>query len=167
MVIVDGAILVSQLLVDGIPILTTIASPQSSGGNFWVEVGKISDQSDDGGIGPPVVLGDLLAPTEVATPTDGDDDSDTAPLAFSIGDASPIAGANPVAQLDDDVLAGGDAGGTDDDIDAANLVGTLSGEGGDVPLTWAFLLTGAPAGFSYVSDGAGGVLVQQEAASRS
>ena len=82
-------------------------------------------------------------------------------LTFSIGDATPIAGANPVAQLDDDVLAGGDAGGTDDDIDAANLVGTLSGEGGDVPLTWAFLLTGAPAGFSYVSDGAGGVLVQQ------
>ena len=95
------------------------------------------------------------------TLTDGDGDSSTATVTFSIGDASPIAGANPVAQLDDDVLAGGDAGGTDDDIDAANLVGTLSGEGGDVPLTWAFLLTGAPAGFSYVSDGAGGVLVQQ------
>ena len=95
------------------------------------------------------------------TLTDGDGDSSTATVTFSIGDASPIAGANPVVQLDDDVLAGGDAGGTDDDIDAANLVGTLSGEGGDVPLTWAFLLTGAPAGFNYVSDGAGGVLVQQ------
>ncbi len=96
------------------------------------------------------------------TLTDGDGDSSTATVTFSIGDASPIAGANPVAQLDDDVLAGGDAGGTDDDIDAANLSGTLSGEGGDVPLTWAFLLTGAPAGFSYVSNGAGGVLVQQD-----
>ena len=95
------------------------------------------------------------------TLTDGDGDSSTATVTFSIADATPIAGANPVAQLDDDVLAGGNAGGTDDDIDAANLVGTLSGEGGDVPLTWAFVLTGAPAGFSYVSDGAGGVLVQQ------
>ena len=52
-------------------------------------------------------------------------------------------------------------GGTGDDVDAANLTGTLSGSGGDVPLTCAFQLTGAPAGFSYVSDGAGGVLVQQ------
>ena len=54
-------------------------------------------------------------------------------MTFSIGDASPIAGAKPVVQLDDDALAGGDAGGTGDDVDAANLVGTLSGEGGDVP----------------------------------
>ena len=161
MVIVDGAMLISQLLVDEIPVLATIALPQSSGGNFWLEVGNISGQPRDGDIGPPVALGDLLAPTEVVTPTDGDGDSSTATVTFSIGDATPIAGANPVAQLDDDVLAGGDAGGIDDDIDAANLVGTLSGEGGDVPRTWAFLLTGAPAGFSYVSDGAGGVLVQQ------
>ena len=95
------------------------------------------------------------------TLTDGDGDSSTATVTFSIGDASPIAGANALVQLDDDVLAGGNAGGTGDDIDAANLTGTLSGEGGDIPLTWAFQLTGAPAGFNYVSNGAGGVLIQQ------
>ena len=72
-----------------------------------------------------------------------------------------MVGANALVQLDDDVLAGGNAGGTGDDIDAANLTGTLSGEGGDIPLTWAFQLTGAPAGFNYVSNGAGGVLIQQ------
>ena len=95
------------------------------------------------------------------TLTDGDGDSSTTTLTIFIGDASPMVGANALVQLDDDVLAGGNAGGTGDDIDAANLTGTLSGEGGDIPLTWAFQLTGAPAGFNYVSNGAGGVLIQQ------
>ena len=44
------------------------------------------------------------------TLTDGDGDSSTATLTFAIADASPIVGANPLAQLDDDALAGGNAG---------------------------------------------------------
>ncbi|MCC6926212.1 VCBS domain-containing protein, partial [Novosphingobium sp.] len=56
---------------------------------------------------------------------------------------------------DDDTQAGGNAGGTGDDADAANLTGTLAASGGDGPLTWALSTAGAPAGFSYVANGTG------------
>ena len=93
--------------------------------------------------------------------TDGDGDNSTATLTINLPDATPVVGANATVLLDDDALANGNPGGTGDDADAANTTGTLSGSGGDGALTFAFQLTGAPAGFTYVSDGAGGVLVQQ------
>ncbi len=95
------------------------------------------------------------------TLTDGDGDTSTTTLTISIGDATPRTGENPPVLLDDDALPGGIPGGTGDDPDGANLSGTLAASGGDGPLTYDLLLTGAPAGFTYVDGPAGSVLVQQ------
>ncbi len=95
------------------------------------------------------------------TLTDADGDSVTATLTIHIGDATPHTDPNPPVGLDDDALAGGNAGGTGDDPNSVNATGTLSGSGGDGALTFAVDTTGAPAGFTYVSGGAGIVLVQQ------
>jgi VCBS repeat-containing protein len=95
------------------------------------------------------------------TITDADGDTTTATLTINIADAAPVVGSNAVVLLDDDALAGGNPGGTGDDADAANVAGTLSGSGGDGALTFAYQLTGAPAGFSYVAGPSGSVLVQQ------
>jgi VCBS repeat-containing protein len=92
---------------------------------------------------------------------DGDGDISTATLVISIGDAAPVVGANLLVQIDDDALPGGNPGGVGDGPDAVNTSGTLSGSGGDGPLTFAFQTTGAPAGFTYESDGAGGLLIKQ------
>ncbi len=95
------------------------------------------------------------------TLTDGDGDTTTSTLTISIGDLEPETGENPTALLDDDALANGNPGGVDDDVDAANLSGFLSASGGDSPLTYDLLLTGAPAGFTYVDGPAGAVHVMQ------
>jgi len=95
------------------------------------------------------------------TLTDGDGDPSTTTLTISIGDATPHTGENGVVQLDDDALANGNPGGVGDDPDSVNATGALAGGGGDGPITFAVQTTGAPAGFSYVSGGAGIVLVQQ------
>ena len=95
------------------------------------------------------------------TLTDGDGDSATATLTIASGDAFPVVGVNAPVRLDDDALAGGNVGGVGDTVDAANTAGTLSGAGGDGTLTFAFQLTGAPAGFAYLSNGAGGVRIEQ------
>ncbi|HEV7233575.1 MAG TPA: DUF5801 repeats-in-toxin domain-containing protein, partial [Sphingorhabdus sp.] len=89
------------------------------------------------------------------TLTDADGDTVTATLTISIEDARPVTGLNATVLLDDDALAGGNPGGTGDDADAANLTGNLAGSGGDGALTWAYQLTGAPAGFTYVANGTG------------
>ncbi|PKB14783.1 T1SS-143 domain-containing protein [Novosphingobium kunmingense] len=82
------------------------------------------------------------------TLTDGDGDAVTATLTITLRDAGPMTGENATVLLDDDALAGGNAGGTGDDVNAANTSGSLAGSGGDGALTWA--LTGAtvPAGFT-------------------
>ena len=51
--------------------------------------------------------------------------------------------------------------GVGDDPDAVNLTGFLPGSGGDGALTWSLLLTGAPAGFTYVDGPGDSILVQQ------
>jgi len=94
------------------------------------------------------------------TYVDKDGDPATATLTITLADNTPVAGTVNVG-LDDDALAGGNSGGTGDDPDSVNATGNLPGSGGDAPLTFGVLLTGAPAGFSYVSGGAGIVLVQQ------
>jgi|GEM_PF-1869155 len=90
----------------------------------------------------------------VATITDKDGDSASATLdlgnAISFKDDAPTAGSNPIALLDDDALPGGLAGGTGDDINAANTNGTLSftyGADGAGSVQW--LTTGNPSGFTY------------------
>ncbi|MFM5885851.1 MAG: DUF5801 repeats-in-toxin domain-containing protein [Novosphingobium sp.] len=86
---------------------------------------------------------------------DGDGDNATTTLTINIGDAQPLTGENATVLLDDDALANGNAGGTGDTADAANLAGTLSAAGGDGPLAWSLSTAGAPAGFSYVANGTG------------
>jgi len=93
--------------------------------------------------------------------TDGDGDTTTTTLTINIADATPVVGSNLTVGLDDDALAGGNPGGVGDDPNSVNATGTLSGSGGDGPLAFSVQTTGAPAGFSYVSGGAGVVLVQQ------
>ena len=98
----------------------------------------------------------------IYTITDGDGDTATATLTIGIEDAFPEAG-NVNVQLDDDALSGGNLGGTDDvDPDTANLTGSLPGSGGDGTHTFSVLLTGAPAGFTYESGGAGILLIKQD-----
>ncbi|MBI2256394.1 MAG: hypothetical protein HYU58_17355, partial [Proteobacteria bacterium] len=58
--------------------------------------------------------------------TDADGDSDTAQLYFKINDDTPTVADNAKIQLDDDALAGGNAGGTGDDADGLNVTGTLA-----------------------------------------
>ncbi|MCC6926362.1 VCBS domain-containing protein, partial [Novosphingobium sp.] len=96
-----------------------------------------------------------VADTFTYTITDRDGDSTTATLTINIADAQPLTGENATVRLDDDALAGGNAGGTGDDTDAANTSGTLAASGGDGPLAWSLATTGAPAGFSYVANGTG------------
>ncbi len=95
------------------------------------------------------------------TLTDGDGDVITATLTIINPDQTPTAGSNPVVQLDDDALVGGNPGGTNDDPNSVNATGTLSGSGGDGQLTFDLLTTGAPAGFTYVDGPNGSILVQQ------
>ncbi len=95
---------------------------------------------------------------------DGDGDTSATTLTISIGDATPHTGENPLIRFDDDALPGGNPGTPavgDDSPDTINASGTLAGSGGDGPITFAVQTTGAPAGFSYVSGGAGVVLIQQ------
>jgi VCBS repeat-containing protein len=94
------------------------------------------------------------------TYVDKDGDPATATLTITVADETPVAGTVNVG-LDDDALAGGNPGGTGDDPNSVNATGNLPGSGGDAPLTFGVLLTGAPAGFTYVSGGPGVVLVQQ------
>ena len=135
-----------------------------SGGNFVVSgqygvltIGQNGNYSYLRNDGSPGGVQDVFT----YTLTDGDGDTITATLTISIDDNFPTAG-NVNVQLDDETLAGGIDGGTGDaDPSLVNVSGDLPGSGGDAPLTFSVLLTGEPAGFDYVSGGAGIVLIQQ------
>ncbi len=160
LIIVDGAIFVPQLVLNGVEVpATNVAAlligqeiqpaagelPPSSGGNFAVPPPPLD---------PGIPLGDLIPPTELDyIPPEPEE-------VFDILDEEPEAG-NVSAQLDDDALEGGIAGGTGDDPDSVNVEGFLPGSGGDGDLTWSLLLTGAPAGFTYVDGPGESVLIQQ------
>ena len=161
LVIIDGAIFVPQLALDGVEVpATNVAAllvgqeiqpaagelPPSSGGNFALPPPPLD---------PGIPLGDLIPPTELTyIPPEPQEVLDTL-------NEEPEAGPNPVVQMDDDAKPNGNPGGTGDDPDAVNVTGQLSGSGGDGELIFAPQLTGAPAGFTYVSGGAGIVLIQQ------
>ncbi|MCB2050945.1 MAG: hypothetical protein KDE63_05895, partial [Novosphingobium sp.] len=147
-IIPDGAIVVPQLVVDGVsvPPLNLAAllvgnepqpaagNTQSSGGNFADPVDPIQDAYG---------RGDLLPYTELQFPQPQDEE-----IIPGLIDEEPVVGENPLIQLDDDVLDG-NPGGVGDDEDGVNLSGILSGSGGDGALTFA--LTGAvlPEGMNF------------------
>ncbi|MGL6337311.1 DUF5801 repeats-in-toxin domain-containing protein [Aeromonas jandaei] len=94
----------------------------------------------------------------VGTITDKDGDSQSASVdlcsAISFRDDGPSVASNNVVLLDDDALVGGNTGGVGDDVNAANVSGTLShnfGADGAGGVTW--LTSGAPSGFAYVLSG--------------
>ncbi|KUE79955.1 hypothetical protein ATO46_17385 [Aeromonas schubertii] len=92
---------------------------------------------------------------------DEDGDSTNGSLDVTVLDDVPGVGSNALVQLDDDALAGGNAGGVGDDADAANVSGTLSHSlGADRAGSIAWLTSGAPAGFSYELSGSS-LLVKQ------
>ena len=160
LIIVDGAIFVPQLVLDGVQVpATNVASllvgqevqpaagelPPSSGGNFALPPPPLD---------PGIPLGDLIPPTEYNyNPPEPEE-------VLEIENDEPEAGLVSV-QLDDDALAGGIAGGTGDDPDSVNATGFLPASGGDGDLTWSLLLTGAPAGFTYVDGPGESILIQQ------
>ncbi|MBD9484678.1 retention module-containing protein [Pseudomonas sp. PDM14] len=90
-----------------------------------------------------------------------DNDGDRASASVDLGavisfrDDAPSAGSNALVKLDDDVLPGGNPGGTGDDDNAVNLTGTLGHSfGNDGAGNIQLLATGTPpSGFSYVKDG--------------
>ena len=88
----------------------------------------------------------------------GDADSDT--LSIKIVDDAPTVSSNPLVELDDDALSGGNAGGIGDDVNAANVTGTLNHNYGADGGSMVFLTTGAPSGFTYVPSG-NNLLIQQ------
>ena len=97
----------------------------------------------------------------IYTLTDGDGDTVTATLTIGIADTFPTAG-NVNVQLDDETVAGGIAGGTGDvNPDTSDTSGNLPGSGGDGTHTFSVLLTGAPAGFTYVRAAPAILLIQQ------
>ncbi len=89
---------------------------------------------------------------DVFTYTYRDDDGDlaSATLTITINDAAPNLGPPAIAQTDDEIFAGGNAGGTGDaNPNQANMSGNLAGSGGDGDLDYAFTGTNTlPAGFS-------------------
>jgi phage-related protein len=87
--------------------------------------------------------------------TDSDTDYDIGDLYLMLNDDTPTTSRNAVVQLDDDALAGGNAGGIGDvNPDVVNATGTLAhsfGSDGIGAIVW--LTTGAPAGFTYELSG--------------
>jgi len=137
----------AALLIDAEPRPASGTPQMSSGGNFAGDVPPLD---------PGVPLGDLLPPTQMTFPV---------PDFREVGqiiDRRPEVGPNPAVQLDDETLAGGIPGGTGDvSPDTANTTGTLSASGGDGPLTFDLLASGAPSGFSYVDGPGGSIIIRQ------
>ncbi|AMK22831.1 MULTISPECIES: Ig-like domain-containing protein [unclassified Sphingobium] len=120
-------------------------------GNVATVTATLNDNYDTH---PGINVDDLVALGSVqviAQDTDGD--TATGTVSVSVSDDLPVVSANPVVQLDDDAL-GGNANGTGDDANSVNATGTLGhdyradGAGGIT-----LLGTGAPAGFTYESNG--------------
>ncbi|HET7817039.1 MAG TPA: DUF5801 repeats-in-toxin domain-containing protein, partial [Sphingomicrobium sp.] len=139
----------AALLIDAEPKPASGTPQMSSGGNFAGDVPPLD---------PGVPLGDLLPPTQMTFPV---------PDFREVGqiiDRKPEVGPNPAVQLDDESLAGGIPGavnGGDVDPNTVNATGTLSGSGGDGPLTFDLLASGAPSGFSYVDGPGGSIIIRQ------
>lgn len=101
--------------------------------------------------------------------TDGDGDQASASLdigtVISFKDDGPSVLPNSLVQLDDDALANGIPGGTNDDVDALNVSGTLGlNFGADGAGTVKWLDSGAPGGFTYQASPDGSQLLVKQGA---
>lgn len=103
-----------------------------------------------------------------AVVTDGDGDQASASLdigtVISFKDDGPSVLPNALVQLDDDALTNGIPGGTNDDVDALNVSGTLGlnfGADGAGNVQW--LTSGAPTDFTYSAGTGGSLLISQGA----
>ncbi|MEQ1775760.1 MAG: DUF5801 repeats-in-toxin domain-containing protein, partial [Burkholderiales bacterium] len=108
-------------------------------------------------------LAGKIAIRYTVTDSDGDTVYDQEPIGQLVrfDDDGPVTSSNSTVRLDDDALAGGNAGGTGDDADAVAVTGTLGHNfGADGAGSVAYLTTGAPAGFSYELSGSN-LLVKQ------
>lgn len=121
-------------------------------GNVATVTATLNDNYDTH---PGVNVDDLVALGSVqviAQDTDGD--TATGTVSVSVSDDLPVVSANPVVQLDDDALSGGNPNGTGDDANSLNATGTLGHDyRADGPGGITLLGTGAPAGFTYESNG--------------
>ncbi|HYC94695.1 MAG TPA: DUF5801 repeats-in-toxin domain-containing protein, partial [Sphingomicrobium sp.] len=98
------------------------------------------------------------------TLTDADGDTTTATLTISIADATPTLPDPAAVLLDDDALAGGNAGGTGDDPNSQGTPGQLLGSGGDGDLDYGFTgINALPAGFTVNTVNAGQIQILQGA----
>lgn len=120
-------------------------------GNVATVTATLNDNYD---VHPTINVDDLatLGSVQViAQDTDGD--TATGSVFVSVSDDLPVVSANPTVQLDDDAL-GGNANGAGDDANSVNATGTLAHDyRADGPGGFALLDTGAPAGFTYESNG--------------
>ena len=110
----------------------------------------------------------LIVLSRADTVTDGDGNTASSSTSTNIGQAfefkddGPSISTNAAVQLDDDALAGGNAGGTGDDADSVNTSGTLGHSfGADGAGTVAYLTSGAPSGFTYELSGSD-LLIKQD-----
>ncbi|UOD49791.1 DUF5801 repeats-in-toxin domain-containing protein [Orrella daihaiensis] len=96
--------------------------------------------------------------------TDADGDSVDGSISVNVDDDTPTVSENAMVYLDDDAMAGGNAGGIgDQDPDQVAATGVLGHSfGADQPGSIAWLTDGAPAGFSYEASGSD-LLVKQGA----
>jgi T1SS-143 domain-containing protein len=95
---------------------------------------------------------------------DGDGDQSNATLTITIANANPTLPDPAAVLLDDDALAGGNPGGTGDDVDSSGTPGQLVGSGGDGDLDYNFTgLDTLPAGFSVNVVNAGQIQILQGA----
>ncbi len=85
--------------------------------------------------------------------TDGDSDKATGQITIRVNDDTPTVAANDVVKLDDDAMTGGNAGGTGDDVDAANVKGILAHSYG-ADGAGSLLLTGAGLATTASTEGA-------------
>ncbi|MXO55253.1 beta strand repeat-containing protein, partial [Pontixanthobacter gangjinensis] len=142
-VIIDGAIGVPQIIVDGVavPPLNLAAlivgnepepaagPPQSSGGNFATDVGPIQDAFD---------LGDLLPYTELAFPQPEEEEvipavEDEEPTVVVITPDNPVGATNASAEVDEAGLPAraGEPAGTEAASDSETTAGTIKFESPD------------------------------------
>ncbi|WP_273152670.1 retention module-containing protein, partial [Methylophaga thiooxydans] len=97
----------------------------------------------------------------VVTDADGDQITLDEDFFIKVVDDSPEVGDNARVRLDDDALEGGNPGGPGDNIDSANVTGTLSHSFGADGGSISWQTSGAPNGFSYEADG-DDLLVKQD-----
>ncbi len=137
-------------------------------GEVTLDLSRAIDHTLSGGDGTTTTLAsaDLIKLEGTVTDKDGDTASEELGIGQSLNfaDDTPTAEITATAFLDDDTQGGNPGGPDDQNPDTANTTGSLvddvEGFGNDGG-TVAFSLAGEPAGFQYITNGNGGVFIQQ------